>query len=182
MSGRHKENRMTIMLTMIVMFLLGVGVGWHRGFSNRAAIKRLVKECPSNFNGVYKMYENFLLIDNNDGMPKLIPDEAAVFRLKAMHEELEELEDGYREQDLPKIADSIVDLVVFALGTAVLHNLPWEDLFKEVMRANMEKVPQFTNAKARNGSGSIDLIKPAGWRGPKIKPILEDHGWVDPEA
>lgn len=137
----------------------------------------------SNFDSVKKMYGQVgFLDDQDDFVPHLITDKAAVFRLKAMQEELNELEEGYREQDLLKIADSLVDLVVFALGTAVLHNLPWEDLWKEVMRANGEKVPQFTDAKERNGVGSIDLVKSEGWNPPDIEGVLRDWGWVDPDA
>lgn len=136
----------------------------------------------SNFLDVNKMYLKFGLVEKSFDKPCLITGKAVVFRLKAMQEELQELEEGYREQDLLKIADSLVDLVVFALGTAVLHNLPWEDLFTEVMRANTSKVSQFTNAKERNGAGSIDLIKPEGWRGPDIEGVLKDWGWDDPDT
>ncbi len=136
----------------------------------------------SNFDDVREMYVKFGFSSSSVQSPVLIDDETAVFRLKAMLEELNELEEGYRELDLPKIADSLVDLVVFALGTAALHHLPWEDLFTEVMRANNSKVPQFSQLKERNGTGSIDLIKPNGWRGPDIEGILKDHGWVDPDA
>ena len=133
----------------------------------------------SNFLDVQKMYDKFGLANNEDyNKPWLIDDTATIFRLKAMQEELNELEEGYKEQDLPKIADSLVDLVIFALGTAALHQLPWEDLFKEVMRANNEKAPQFTDTKERNGTGSIDLVKPEGWQGPDIEGVLKDWGWV----
>lgn len=133
-----------------------------------------------NFESVKKMYEDFMLVDDAEEPPKLIHDSAVLFRLKALSEELEELEDGYKELDLPKIADSLVDLVVFAMGTAVLHHLPWEELFVDVQRANMSKVAQFTDQKIRNGGGSMDLVKPAGWEGPKTEEILKKHGWHGP--
>jgi predicted HAD superfamily Cof-like phosphohydrolase len=132
----------------------------------------------SNFIDVWMMYAKFGLMTNkNAGIPQLIDEETAAFRTLALREELSELEEGYVEKDLPKIADALVDLVVFALGTAALHNLPWEELFEDVMRANNSKVPQFTDKKERNGAGSIDLIKPEGWRGPDTENILKDWGW-----
>ena len=137
----------------------------------------------SNFRNVSSMYWNFGLVDASSGIPRLIEDDTARFRLKALLEELQELEEGYQEKNLPKIADSLVDLVVFALGTAVLHNLPWEDLFAEVMRANNDKIPQFSKLKERNGTtGSIDLIKPANWKGPDIEKVLSSCGWINPDA
>lgn len=136
----------------------------------------------NNFDSVKRMYLDFGLASSAVQGPVFITDKVAIFRLKAMQEELQELEEGYKEQDLPKIADSLIDLVVFALGTAVLHNLPWEDLFTEVMRANNSKVPQFSQLKERNGTGSIDLIKPEGWRGPDIEGVLKDWGWDDPDT
>jgi len=136
----------------------------------------------NNFDSVERMYLDFGLSSSLVQGPILITDEAAVFRLNAMLEELQELEEGYKEKDLPKIADSLVDLVVFALGTATLHNLPWEDLFAEVMRANTNKIPQFTDKKKRNGIGSIDLIKPEDWRPPDIEGVLKKWGWVDLDA
>ncbi len=135
----------------------------------------------TNFKSVKSMYKKFMLVDGDDyGTPHLISDEKAIFRLKALSEELTELEEGYKEMDLEKIADALVDLVVFALGTAVIHNLPWEDLFNDVQRANMSKVPMFTSKKARNGSGSMDLVKPDGWVGPKTAEILKKYGWRGP--
>lgn len=136
----------------------------------------------NNFDSVKRMYLDFGLSSSVVQSPVLIDDKTAVFRLKAMLEELNELEEGYKEQDLPKIADSLIDLVVFALGTAVLHNLPWEDLFAEVQRANMSKVAQFSQLKERNGAGSIDLTKPKDWRPPDIEQVLRDHGWVNPNT
>ena len=132
----------------------------------------------NNYEYVKKMYEDFTLIDDTEEAPKLIPDNVALFRLRALSEELEELEDGYKELDLSKIADALVDLVVFAMGTATLHHLPWEELFADVQRANTSKVVQFTDQKDRNGGGSIDLVKPAGWEGPKTEEILKKHGWT----
>ena len=184
--GKHKEIGMIIVLSIIVAFLLGLGLGWQVGFSDKQEIKQFVKtiveksEQSRNFASVKSMYEKFMLIDGGDNAPHLISDEKTVFRLKALSEELTELEDGYKEMDLEKIADALVDLVVFALGTAVIHNLPWEDLFNDVQRANMSKVPTFTNKKARNGGGSMDLVKPDGWVGPKTAEILKKYGWHGP--
>ena len=86
------------------------------------------------------------------------------------------------DQDLPVQADSLVDLVYVAKGTAVMCGLPWRELFCEVQRANMEKVPGVT--KRWN---LMDVTKPAGWRPPSIEAILEEAGydrsaWLSPDG
>lgn len=117
----------------------------------------------SNFNDVGKFHEKFgLPFVEGSGWkqtepPRPIDEATRDFRMKFLLEELTELAEGYglelewtlkpapsdewpcKEQDLPKIADSLVDLVYVALGTAHLHMLPWEKLWEEVQRANITK-------------------------------------------
>ena len=129
----------------------------------------------TNFEEVARAYRHFE-IHNYGGPPHHIPRQHEVFRLRALQEELTELNDGYKNHDLEAIADALVDLVVFALGTAVVHDLPWEPLFAEVMRANMEKIPGEGN-KFRRVDGVVDLLKPDNWRPPDILRTLQQHGW-----
>ena len=97
-----------------------------------------------------------------------------------MAEELKEFKEAADAQDLTKLADALVDLVVFAKGTAVMLGLPWQALWADVMRANLSK---------ERGVGprgfTADLIKPSGWEGPRVSAILERHGydrtyWTEP--
>ena len=86
------------------------------------------------------------------------------------------------DQDLPVQADSLVDLVYVAKGTAVMCGLPWRELFCEVQRANMEKVPGMTKR-----GNLMDVTKPVGWRPPDIEAILEEAGydravWLGPDG
>lgn len=76
------------------------------------------------------------------------------------------------DQDLPAQADALVDLVYFALGTAVMMGLPWQALWDDVQRANMTKVRGETKRGHR-----VDVTKPAGWVGPQGEDILEAHGY-----
>jgi predicted HAD superfamily Cof-like phosphohydrolase len=98
-------------------------------------------------------------------------------RIACLREELEELILAANNQDLPEMADALVDLVVFAKGTAVMMGLPWAALYDDVMRANMAKV----RGVGHRGH-KVDLIKPLGWRGPDGRGILLEHGYdpVDP--
>jgi predicted HAD superfamily Cof-like phosphohydrolase len=80
-----------------------------------------------------------------------------------------------RNQDLPLQSDALVDLTYVALGTGVMMGLPWQELWDDVHRANMEKV---------RGIGTrgnlVDCIKPEGWQGPKTLEILLAAGY-DPQ-
>jgi predicted HAD superfamily Cof-like phosphohydrolase len=111
--------------------------------------------------------------------PHHISPELQEFRVKFLKEELAELEEGYREYDLPKIADALVDLVYVALGTAHLHGLPFDELFAEVQRVNMTKVRATCTSDSRRGS-TFDVVKPAGWTPPDIEGVLRAFGWTDP--
>ena len=93
-------------------------------------------------------------------------------RLECLREERHELEPAFEQGDFAGAADALVDLVVFAKGTAVLMGLPWAALFDDVMRANMAKV----RGVGHRGH-AVDLVKPLGWQGPKTHEILEDHYW-----
>lgn len=108
--------------------------------------------------------------------PRLITPELQEFRLKFLQEELDELQLGYEQQDLEKIADALVDLVYVALGTAHLHGLPWGALWAEVQRANISKVRATHASQSLRGS-TFDVVKPPGWRPPNVRQVLEHHGW-----
>jgi predicted HAD superfamily Cof-like phosphohydrolase len=93
-------------------------------------------------------------------------------RVVCMTEELNEFIDGINANDLAAQADALVDLVYFALGTANMLGLPWQDLWNDVQRANMAKVPGVTKR-----GHLVDCVKPEGWVGPKTLEILERHGY-----
>lgn len=104
--------------------------------------------------------------------PTLKGTQPLVERLHCLEEELKELRDAMADNDLPGIADALVDLVVFAKGTAVQLGLPWAALFDDVMRANMAKV----RGVGKRGH-KVDLVKPEGWQGPETEEILRTYGW-----
>ncbi len=113
---------------------------------------------------------------------------------------------GGLPQDLPKIADALVDLVYVALGTAHMHALPWQKLWDDVQRANMSKErcgidhhfesdPDDPRCGYRHDKGyrcnqpkakhslrgnALDVIKPANWKGPDPHGVLTAYGWPGP--
>ena len=87
------------------------------------------------------------------------------FRLKFLQEELKEMSDAIDEADPEGVVDSLIDLVVVAVGTLDLYGVDGERAWNEVHRANMAKEPG-VKASRPNPLGIPDLIKPEGWRGP----------------
>jgi predicted HAD superfamily Cof-like phosphohydrolase len=103
--------------------------------------------------------------------PGLLPPDVMDFRLRAIHEEIQELTDAYIKGDLFETADGIVDAIYFLLGTAYLMALPLDDLFLEVHVANMNKqrCKEVSQSK-RKFVG--DCFKPEGWKQPSFDHIL----------
>jgi predicted HAD superfamily Cof-like phosphohydrolase len=94
-------------------------------------------------------------------------------RIEFLQEELNEFIEAVKHQDLADQADALVDLVYVAKGTAVMMGLPWEDLWLDVQRANMEKARGVTKRNHR-----VDCIKPPGWLPPNPTAILREAGYV----
>ena len=95
-------------------------------------------------------------------------------RLECMQEELDEFREAVVAQDLAAQADALIDLVYFAKGTANMLGLTyiWKDLWNEVQRANMDKVPGITKRGHR-----VDVTKPQGWKPPQLEKILEENDY-----
>jgi predicted HAD superfamily Cof-like phosphohydrolase len=110
--------------------------------------------------------------------PAFLDEEAETFRVKFMQEELDEFQEACDQLDLAKAADALVDLVYVVHGTALMMGLPWQALWAEVQRANMEKV-RATSAEQSKRRSTLDVIKPEGWRPPNHVPAL---GCCDPYA
>jgi predicted HAD superfamily Cof-like phosphohydrolase len=123
----------------------------------------------SNYEDVAAFHEKFGL--TYDGLPKLLDSETVKFRLKFLEEELMEFRVSAISDDIPGMADALIDLVYVAMGTAYLMGLPWQQLWNEVQRANMSKVRANSASESKRGS-SLDVIKPTGWKGPDIEGVL----------
>lgn len=113
---------------------------------------------------VKKMHEQFGFPVGDS--PKLLDKELFGSRVVMMQEELGEFIEAILTDDLEEAADALVDLTVFVFGTAVMMGLPFNELFIDVMRANVTKRRQPT------ARGEFDLIKPDGWVGPRTGEIL----------
>jgi predicted HAD superfamily Cof-like phosphohydrolase len=108
-----------------------------------------------------------------NGPPRLLPSDLAMFRIKFLQEELNELCEGYAEGNLEKAFDALIDLVYVALGTSYMMGLPFYSGWNEVQEANMQKVrAKEDGSDSKRGHGA-DVVKPEGWTPPSLTRLLE---------
>lgn len=88
------------------------------------------------------------------------------FRIDFLKEELTELQDAANDGDADLVVDSLIDLIVVAIGTLDLYNVDAHYAWDEVHRANMAKKPGIKENRP-NPLGLPDLIKPEGWTAPE---------------
>lgn len=99
-----------------------------------------------------------------------------LFRLKCLQEEIDEYEVAIKKEDE---LDALVDLVVFALGTAERQGMldVFEEAFCRVMHANLMKQ---VGANKKRDSFTIDLVKPEGWTAPDLSDLVEERSNILP--
>lgn len=105
-------------------------------------------------------------------VPQLLCEAAFELRSTLIDEELREFKEAHDIGDLAEAADALVDLVYVVLGTAIEMGLPWDELWKDVQRANMDKIRATSSEESKRGS-AMDVIKPVGWKPPQGARIIE---------
>lgn len=117
---------------------------------------------------VVAMHDHFGLFTKFQ--PWHLPPEEKEFRIKCLREEIQEFEDATTLADQ---LDALVDLVVFALGTADRAGMAqvFEEAFARVMLANMQKKVAKSASDSKRGF-KADLVKPAGWAAPNLKDLV----------
>lgn len=132
----------------------------------------------TNFEDVGAFHARFgLPVRSNGSIPHELDSETSDFRVKTMQEELDEYKQAVEEGDLAGQFDALLDLVYFAMGTAHTQGFPWEVGWTEVQRANITKVRASQDGSdSKRGSG-LDVVKPEGWKAPRIETILESYGY-----
>jgi predicted HAD superfamily Cof-like phosphohydrolase len=107
-------------------------------------------------------------------LPQFPNADAIAYRLKFLKEELDELHQAISERQLADAADALVDIVWVALGTAHYFGLPFDQLWAEVRRANMDKIRLPRGDDPTQKNWRVDVIaKPKGWKPPNLDPIIQ---------
>jgi hypothetical protein len=114
----------------------------------------------------YEVYDALQALDKT----KLL--EFLKFRFRFLQEELDEGQHAIEEGNAEEVVDSLVDLVVVAVGTLDLFGVDFNRAWYEVWRANMNKQVGI-KAGRPNPFGLPDLVKPEGWTAPSHE---NNHG------
>ena len=94
------------------------------------------------------------------------------FRFNFLREELEEGYIAIADENPEEIVDSLIDLVVVAVGTLDLYGVDFHKAWHQVLDANMNKEVGIKPSRP-NPLGLPDPIKPEGWTGPDH---TDNHG------
>ena len=104
--------------------------------------------------------------------PQTLTNEVLMSRAEFIQEEVDELKQAIEHNDYLEIIDALVDIVVVVKGTAAMMGIKWKLHWKEVLRANMDKV---RGKNAKRPDLEEDLIKPLGWAGPSHSYVLHHY-------
>ena len=106
-----------------------------------------------------------------EGPPRPLPPDLSKFRRAFLEEEFVEYCESAYEDNLEGQLDALVDLVYVALGTAALHGFDFDEAFRRVHAANMQKVRAERTDQSKRGS-TFDVVKPNGWKVPYLGDLV----------
>lgn len=112
-----------------------------------------------------KMHSHF----NISSEKVVFTEDEKSFRTCCMNEEVQEYKEATNKVEE---LDALVDIVVFALGTAERQGMlgVFEEAFERVMAANMAK--QIGPLEKRENF-SLNLLKPEGWTAPVLDDLVK---------
>jgi len=118
-------------------------------------------------------YPQQLVLNFMRKMEQRIPDDIDItqqpiidLRLKLIKEEVCELEDALRQNNIIEVIDALCDLLYVTYGAAIAFGIDLEYFFDEVHENNMLK-----SGKLRRKDGKI--LKEQGHSKPNIKKVLD---------
>lgn len=119
---------------------------------------------------VEEFHRKFLV--NIENAP-CIPLERTELRVSLIQEELNELKDAIKENNLTEVLDALVDLQYVLSGTIIEFGLQhiFEDAFREVHSSNMTKLDADGNPIFREDG---KVMKSELWRPPNLKKFLDN--------
>jgi predicted HAD superfamily Cof-like phosphohydrolase len=125
----------------------------------------------SNYQDVIDFHNKFGL--KYEGKPIPLDKPTQAYRAHFLEEEMTEFITSANLDDVVGMADALVDIVYVAMGTAYMMGLPWQQLWDEVQRSNMDKVRAADKNESKR-KNSLDVVKPSGWVGPNLERIIDE--------
>lgn len=122
------------------------------------------------FKDIKEFHEKFSL--TYTGKPQTLSNELRHFRIDFMDEEVAEYATAAYEGNLHDQLDALVDLVYVALGTAYMQGFDFNEAWRRVHAANMQKVRASTLTDSKRRS-IYDVVKPVGWVPPDLSDLVK---------
>lgn len=120
------------------------------------------------------MHKKFGVHDSVKNLTIKQLNEFLSFRFDFIQEEIDEGRKAIVEKDSEEIVDSLIDIIVVAVGTLDLYGVDFDKAWNNVLRSNMSKTVG-SNPNRPNKFSLPDLIKPADF----VKPNHTDnHGFL----
>ena len=122
----------------------------------------------TNFNNVKKFMQTF---GQEVQFKASFPDKKIQnLRIKLIEEELSELKDAIKNNDIVEVADALTDILYVTYGAGHAFGINLDQCFKEVQESNMSKLDE--NGKPiYNENGKV--LKGPYYRKPDLKKIVK---------
>ncbi len=122
----------------------------------------------TNFNNVKKFMQTF---GQEVQFKASFPDKKIQnLRIKLIEEELSELKDAIKNNDIVEVADALTDILYVTYGAGHAFGINLDQCFKEVQESNMSKLDE--NGKPiYNENGKV--LKGPYYREPDLKKIVK---------
>ena len=85
-------------------------------------------------------------------------------------EEVQELTEAVQDEDRVEQLDALVDILVVTIGAIHSMGADAEGAWQEVFQTNLAKIDPDTGKVTKREDGKV--LKPPGWRAPKLAPFL----------
>ena len=102
--------------------------------------------------------------------PEFPNDSIVDLRIKLIEEELQELKDAIKNNDIVEVADALTDILVVTYGAAASWGLEIDNCFNEVHRSNMSKLSA-DGKPIYNEYGKV--MKGPNYLAPNLKQFVE---------
>ena len=106
-------------------------------------------------------------VKNNAEFPN---DKIVDLRIKLIEEELQELKDAIKENNLIEVADALTDILVVTYGAGIAFGINLDKCFEEVHRSNMSKLSA-EGKPIYNEYGKV--MKGPNYSKPNLKQFIE---------
>ena len=130
------------------------------------ALRRTLSKTPVISDDMRMMHNFYGISEKAKALSPQHSLEHLNFRFRFLAEELAEGVKAIKEKNADDVVDSLVDLIVVAMGTLDLYDVDFKKAWYAVLTANMQKEVGI-KASRPNPLGLPDLIKPAGWVSPQ---------------